>query len=140
MHMSAILASGVDTVFRAAEQWLMPEEPMPPFKIRNDFDRRRQVSTKIQMTYSDRVGVVVITKDVGEHPIPYVVGREMTVAKFLHKMREQALNHVRGSDALFLMVDNVLCSPSTSLGNLYDAKHDSDGFLYVTLSKESTFG
>ena len=44
------------------------------------------------------------------------------------------------SDALYLFVNGNIMTCSNTMGIAYDNYKDSDGFLYLKYSKESTFG
>jgi GABA(A) receptor-associated protein len=41
---------------------------------------------------------------------------------------------------LFLFINNSIFSSNITINSIYDANKNEDGFLYVTYSKESTFG
>lgn len=69
----------------------------------------------------------------------YLIERDMTMAQVVYIIRNKMV--LEKSMALFVMVgDGVLPPSSASVGDMYEAHHDKDGYLYVTYRCERTFG
>jgi GABA(A) receptor-associated protein len=65
----------------------------------------------------------------------------MTMGKLLHVVRKHmpTLTHEQGL-FLFLHEKNVMPPTSSTLSQVYAEHQDRDGFLYITVLVESTFG
>ena len=94
--------------------------------------------------YPTRVAVwIAVAKD--EKSIPdldrhkYLIERGMTMAQVSYIIRKRMV--LDKSMALFVLLnDGVLPPSSASVGEMYDAHHNIDGYLYVTYRCERTFG
>lgn len=63
---------------------------------------------------------------------------EMTFGQVLYVFRQKL--ELRKDESIFVFVDEQLFPTSQLIGNLYESNKDEDGFLYMVLSKEKTFG
>lgn len=115
---------------------------MPSFKDSSSFEKRKALSTDLQLKYPDRIPIIV-------EPAPncrlppldkkkFLAPEEITVGKFVFEIRK----HVKldRAQAIFLFVDNSIPLISQTIGGLYEKYKDPDGFLYLTYSGENTFG
>jgi GABA(A) receptor-associated protein len=68
----------------------------------------------------------------------FLVPVDLTMAQLSFVVRKRL--QMRAGDALFLMVNNTLCTSTATAGSMYDTHRDTDGFLYVTYTLENTFG
>ena len=68
----------------------------------------------------------------------YLVPKDLNINQFTFIIRKRI--NLDPSQAIFIMIDNTLCPSNTTVGEIYEDKHDKDGFLYVTYSSENTFG
>ena len=69
----------------------------------------------------------------------YLVPSDITVGKFVYEIRK----HMKLSPekAIFLFVGNGVLPPTAALmSQIYDRFKDEDGFLYLLVSGENTFG
>jgi GABA(A) receptor-associated protein len=62
----------------------------------------------------------------------------LTVGQFIYIIRKRT--KLDSEKALFVFFNNTLAPISELMGNLYQKSKDKDGFLYATISLESTFG
>lgn len=113
---------------------------MLPFRQRLSEDQRKCEFSRI----SDRVGCLVpIIMERGKGDVPqidrekFLVPVDLTMIQLSFVVRSRL--KLRSSDAIFLVVNNTLCTTSTA-GEMYNANRDPDGFLYVTYTLENTFG
>jgi len=103
-------------------------------------DRYRE-AVRIKNKYRDRVPVIVEeAKDfprLDKHK--YLVPKDLTLGYFINVLRKR-LNFGPES-ALFLCFNNKVIPPiSSDFNKLYEAYKHSDGFLYITVCAENTFG
>ena len=113
------------------------------FKKKNDYNKRLVESTNIKQKYTDRIPIIV-EKYYKNTTLPnidkckYLVPREMNLGQFIYIIRKRI--HLESDQALFVTVNGVLGSSSTTISELYDNHKDEDGFLYVVYTSENTFG
>lgn len=112
------------------------------FKQEHSLDSRREESQKIRRKYPDRIPVVV--EKVSNSSIPdidkrkFLVPSDLTVAQFMYIIRKRI--QLAPEKAMFLFVNRMLPTTSSTMGVIYDEHKDEDGFLYIAYSGENTFG
>jgi GABA(A) receptor-associated protein len=67
----------------------------------------------------------------------YLVPHDVTVAQFMYTIRKKL--DLSPEKAVFMHVDNVLCSSSSPMSTLYQ-KYNNNGLLEICLTVENTFG
>lgn len=93
---------------------------------------------KIREKYPGRIPVLV--KDTCKLELTkkkYIVPGDITVSQFLHFLRKY-IKKIRKEEALFIFINNTIPTMS-SLMSEKDFTSD-DGFVYIDLRLESTFG
>ena len=68
----------------------------------------------------------------------FLVPADLTVAQFMYIIRKRI--QLPPEKAMFLFVNKVLPTTSSTMGSIYDEHKDPDGFLYISYSGENTFG
>ena len=68
----------------------------------------------------------------------YLVPMDLTVGKFLVVIRKKI--KLQNYEALFLMIDNTIPPSTSNFKELYDRRKDTDGYFYMTYTKENVFG
>jgi len=113
---------------------------MGDFKLENDFASRVEVARKILASYPDRVPVIVETKnkELFIKKKKFLAPDGISVAKFIQEVRKHIT--IGAYDGLYLFVGDTLLSPGGMMSSIYKRHKDDDGFLYITISKESSFG
>ncbi|XP_046842954.1 autophagy-related protein 8-like [Xenia sp. Carnegie-2017] len=112
------------------------------FKEEHTIDVRRAESAKIRTKYPDRIPVVV--EKAPKSTIPdidkrkFLVPNDLTVAQFMYIIRKRI--QLAPEKAMFLFVNKVLPTTSSTMGAIYEEHKDEDGFLYIAYSGENTFG
>jgi GABA(A) receptor-associated protein len=78
------------------------------------------------------------TPDIDKHK--FLVSRDITIGQFMHVIRSRI--QLPSSAALFLFVGDfyTILPNNTVVIDAYDRFKNSDGFLYLTYSKENVFG
>ena len=112
------------------------------FKDEFTLEARTEESIKIMKKYPSRIPIIVEKCSKCDfHEIDkrkYLVPKDLNINQFIFIVRKRI--KLDASEAIFLMVDNILCPSNTNIGDIYDSHHNEDGFLYITYSSENTFG
>lgn len=115
------------------------------FKKEYTLEQRKQESDRIKSKYPDRVPVIAEVNDVKTlnslDKSKYLVPSDLTIGQLQFVLRKRI--KLPANQAMFLFVGcKNTTNPSTAslLSTLYDECKDEDGFLYVTISSENTFG
>ena len=113
------------------------------FSDKFTFQERLSESTRVITKFPDRIPIVceknkldMTCPDIDKHK--YLVPRDITIGQFIFVIRKRI--NLAPNDALFLFINNSIFSSNITINSIYDANKNEDGFLYVTYSKESTFG
>ena len=112
------------------------------FKDEFKLEERYDESIKIMKKYPSRIPIIVEKSDKCNFQDidkrKYLVPKDLNINQFTFIIRKRI--NLDPSQAIFIMIDNTLCPSNTTVGEVYEDKHDKDGFLYVTYSSENTFG
>ena len=69
----------------------------------------------------------------------FLVNKDTTIGQFMCMLRQK--NKISPTEALFVFCNNVLPPTGSSMLELWNDHHDDeDDILYLTISKENTFG
>ena len=114
------------------------------FKKKHTLEQRKNESSKIIEKYEDRIPIIV-TKDPKCKSLDdinknkFLAPTDLTLGQFLVVIRKRI--NLAESEALFVFVDeSILATTSQTIGTLYNAHKDEDGFLYIIYCAENTFG
>ena len=72
------------------------------------------------------------------HKFKYLISINTTMGQVLHIIRNNI--SIKPAQALFAFINNTLISPTDMIESVHKKLVSSDGFLYITLSLEETFG
>ena len=114
---------------------------MLPFRQRLTEDQRRREFSRVADKLNKFVPIIM---ERGNRETPhidkekYLVPVDLTMGQLSFVVRKRL--QLKGSDALFLLVNKTLCTGTRLTGDVYDTHRDPDGFLYVTYTLENTFG
>ena len=105
-------------------------------------EERKEECLKIQTKYPDRIPTIIIRARVTDFPhlenSKYLIPKDLTVGHFIYVLRTKI--QLKSKEAIFIFVNGVV-PPNTSLvSNIYDKYKSDDGFLYLTITTENTFG
>lgn len=109
------------------------------FREDRSLENRRVTSETLIKQYPDRIPVIVksdfISKD------KFLTPATLTVSSFMKEICKYSSNSsINRNEGIFIFIGNIIPSPSDVMQNLYNRYKDEDGFLYVTLEKENSFG
>jgi GABA(A) receptor-associated protein len=112
------------------------------FKEEFSLEERCEESIKIMKKYPSRIPIIVEKcdkcnfKDIDKRK--YLVPKDLNMNQFTFVIRKRI--KLDSSQAIFLMINNILCPSNTTIGDIYESHHNEDGFLYITYASENTFG
>ena len=119
---------------------------MYEFQKRFTLEQRQEESLKIRKKYPDRIPIVAeVTQRVKRVNIKLkknkflVPKNNLSIGGFMSVLRKY-VDGVSPNSALFLFINNELPPTSAFIAQLYEKNKDKDGFLYIEVSPESTFG
>lgn len=107
------------------------------------FDERKLKASMILKQHPHRIPVVVECSDSLQavHPLnknKFIVPYELTLAQFMFIIRKHM--KLEPEYAIFVFINNRLHPNTTVLGAVYAEEKDEDGFMYLDVFQESTFG
>jgi GABA(A) receptor-associated protein len=114
------------------------------YKIKKGFSERKVESERIIEKYPDRIPIICEKSSKNSDLLPdldktkYLVPHDLTIGQFMYVIRKRL--KLNASEALYLFANGHMMTCSNTVGIAYDNYKDSDGFLYLKYSKESTFG
>ncbi len=106
-------------------------------------EQRLEESKKMREKYSNRIPILVESKcdtiDNTKIQHKYLVPEDMTLAHFAFVVRSRIA--LKKEEAVFLLVSTkqTLVPSSQSIGQIHN-NYNENGFLYITIMKENTFG
>lgn len=100
----------------------------------HDAEYVRDKAESLLEKYPHSVPVIITYED---HHKKYIIPRELTMGQLQIFIRKNI--KLSPEVALFIFVNNVLPATSSTAEDVYN-EHTRDGFLYLTVSKENTFG
>lgn len=114
-----------------------------PFKQRYSIAKRMNESSRILSKFADRIPVICErnpTNNTLDHidKNKFLVPHDLTVAQFITIVRNRL--KLTPSHAIFLIINDIIPGPMSSIADLYYHYKDQDGFLYIQYSAENTFG
>ncbi len=115
---------------------------MSKFKENTSFEDRKKGADKIRSNYPDKIPIIL--EKTKNNNIPeldrhkYLIPNDFTVGQFMFVIRKRI--KLGPEQALFLFVNNTIPHAGMLISLLYKEHKDEDGFLYMTVSGEATFG
>jgi len=112
------------------------------FKLSSPVNKRMQDSAKLREKYPDRIPVIVEISHSSTLQLDknkYLVPPTITVGQFQYILRKKVPN-LNPQEAIYMFINKSLCPIAQELGYVYNEKKDIDGFLYIIINTENTFG
>ena len=102
-------------------------------------EERIEISEKILLKYPQRVPIIVdCKKSIKLDKNKYIVPNDLTIGQFTYVLKKKIkLNY---EQSIFLLCNNELIMNSELIIHLFNRHKDYDGFLYIIISLENTFG
>ncbi len=112
------------------------------FKEKFTFEQRVTECERVRSRFPDRIPVIVERGRNSNVPLidknKYIVPSSLSLGQFCYVLRNRL--KLSSDQAIFLFIDNTLCTTSSLMSEIYARHKDYDGFLYVIYCGESTFG
>ena len=114
------------------------------YKYINDFrsqklENRIKISERIMSKYPQRVPIIVDSnKEIYLDKNKYIVPNDLTVGQFMYILKKRI--HIKYEQSIFLLCNNELIMNTEVINDLFYKQKDYDGFLYIIISLENTFG
>lgn len=108
----------------------------------NSFEKRVADFSAVKRKYSNKIPLVIESKSFEMKKKKFLMEYDQTVTELLMALRKH--QSLLPSEAVFLYAyDNtkpIILSGSDMIGVVYDKYKYNDGFLYIQIQKENTFG
>ena len=100
---------------------------------------RKEISKKILIKYPNRIPIIVDSKkDINLDKNKYIVPENLTVGQFMCILKKRIKTNSYSS--VFLKCNDTIISNTDVIKILYYNKKNEDGFLYIKVILENTFG
>jgi GABA(A) receptor-associated protein len=111
------------------------------FKAQNSpFEKRLNESKRMISKYTDRIPCIIETAhglNLDKHK--YLIPSNLTIGQFITVVRKRI--KLGETEALFMFTEsNVIPPTSANMSHIYENFKHEDGFLYLWLGMENTFG
>ena len=121
----------------------MASLPLGKYRKNVQFDERKLKAAIILKQHPDRIPVVVECSDELQAINPlkknkFIVPFELTLAQFMFVIRKHM--KLDPEYAIFVFINNRLHPTTSLIGTIYEKEKDEDGFMYMDVFQESTFG
>ena len=112
------------------------------FKLKYSFRDRIEESTRILLKYPDKIPIIC-EKNIKSYGVElnkkkYLINPNLMMSEFLSYIRKKL--NINQNTALFLSIGDVIPPNTSTMGVLYEAYKNMDGYLYISYSLENTFG
>lgn len=106
---------------------------------RQKLEFRIQTSDKILLKYQQRVPIIVeCKKGIEIDKNKFVIPKNLTIGQALYVIKKRI--NIQPQQAIFLICNNSLLMNTDTIENVYNKYKDEDGFLYIFITLENTFG
>ena len=121
----------------------MANIPLGKYRKSVPFDERKLKASLILNKHPDRIPVVVECSEALQaiHPLKknkFIVPYELTLAQFMFVIRKHM--KLEPEYAIFVFINNRLHPTPSFMGVIYAQEKEEDGFMYLDVFQESTFG
>jgi hypothetical protein len=103
-----------------------------------DFKSRVKKSTRIRSRHPDRLPVIIVPVNVTIDQLKYLPHKESSFGEFMHMIRRYIT--LNKEQSLLCFVDDKLIPLTNTIDMIYKIHMNQDGYLYVTILAENTFG
>jgi hypothetical protein len=111
----------------------MANIPIGNYRKNVPFDERKLKATTILNQHSDRIPVVVECSEQLQSVHPLKKNKQFMFVIRKHMKLESTY-------AIYVFINNKLHPTTSIMGDLYATQKDEDGFMYLSVFQESTFG
>jgi GABA(A) receptor-associated protein len=110
------------------------------FKKQKTFEERLEESNRIKENFPEKIPIILVldNKILNINKVKYLIPSIFNMLQLQKCIRN--FIKVKSHEAIFLFINNKLIPNTTLLSEVYEIYKDADGFLYVNVALESTFG
>jgi len=108
------------------------------YKRDNSFESRIKECVRIRKRYPTRVPVIIESQSIIFDKNRFLFPKDISVSMIPYIIKKHV--NLDPVDCIFVLVNNKLLSSSSLIGTVYENNKDKDGFLYVSVEKENSFG
>ncbi len=114
------------------------------FKRDNKFEKRLELCNRIKTQYPNRLPIITETlpnTDINLDRKKFLVPSDISMGGFLTELRKHT--KLRSEEALYIFCGSkggVLVPANQTICEIYEKYKDEDGFLYMLVALENTFG
>ena len=111
------------------------------YKKENSFEKRKSESNNVRIKYPNRIPIIIEVfskSDIKLDKFKYLVPFDFVIAQLLCIIKKRI--NMTSETALFIFINNLVPPATITIGTLYKENRDKDGFMYITISLENTFG
>jgi hypothetical protein len=110
------------------------------FKKQKTFEERIEESNRIKESFPEKIPIILVLDNriLNVNKIKYLIPLSFNMLQLQKCIRNFV--KVKSYEAIFLFINNKLIPNTTQLNEVYDTHKDPDGFLYINVALESTFG
>jgi GABA(A) receptor-associated protein len=114
------------------------------FKRETTFEKRVDICRRIKGKYPNRIPIIIEIANGSNLNLTrsrFLAPEQISIGGFLNEIRKQT--NVQKEEAIFIFCgsgNNVLVPTTHNLNSIYEKYRDEDGFLYLTIALENTFG
>lgn len=104
-------------------------------------EKRKKESKNIMLKYPLKIPIIVQLFENSKLNIEknkYLVPNDLSFGQFIYIIRKKI--QINETDALFFYINNKIHSNNKNISDIYNDEVDEDGYMYVYVSAESTFG
>lgn len=102
------------------------------------FEKRKEHSNNILKRYEDRKPVIITNSDNNTH-YKFLMLNNHTISTLLITLKKRL--DIHPEDSIYVFVNkSIIPTPINTIIELYNEYKDEDGYLYMDVRKENTFG
>nr|QBK87131.1 MAG: ubiquitin-like protein [Marseillevirus LCMAC201] len=113
------------------------------FKSETQFEKRLELCTRLRKQHPDRIPIIVEVAKNSQLTIKcrkFLAPSEISIGGFLNVIRKQASIGYEEACFIFCGTAGTLVPTSNTMAQVYEKYKDEDGFLYIIVALENTFG
>lgn len=113
---------------------------MMDFQTKYSLDQRKSESFKILQKYPGRVPVI-LSHDENEFYLDkskYLLPSDLTIGQFMYVLRQRI--KLDSAKSIFIFLEKTIPPTNAIISDIYSKHHNFDGFLYLIIKGENTFG
>jgi GABA(A) receptor-associated protein len=111
------------------------------FKERFELTKRKLEAKRVREKYPDRIPIIVETANTTNLILDknkYLCPGDVTCGQFIYVIRKKT--KLKPEHAMFVFINGTMPAAASLMSQIYKEHADKDGFLYLVISQESTFG